>query len=212
MKIVIVLVAGIVFSAMHGSDCDKEDATPKMSLCSERGHEQLFSYVKEHNCLTDGYVRENKQIITQCGEFLEKHKDKDKIDFQYSCYTPETRYSLSYLSYACFTLTCGAEVVELLCQHGADPNLKRSDGLYPATCYLLAIVRLYEKKHVLKENVWNALLKNQRQKFDLLYAAAMNVHDEYVRFDLRYKSWFRAYAHRQEIANIAQCLKIEFVD
>lgn len=201
MKHTIYLFLCIFFYGAYSS-VKAADATSTVHLCTVREHEQLFSYIKKHNCIADGAPHENIQIITDCSNFLQKHADK--IDFQHACYDPETVCSLSYLSYACQTLTCGAEMVKLLCEHGADPNIKRSDGLYPATCCLLALVRLYNRKYLLPENTWHQLMTNQRKKLDLLYASAMNSDYEYVYIDSKYRTFIARSSCKDEINKLVQ--------
>jgi len=102
-------------------------------------------------------------------------KPEKLLNFNSTYYTiyPDTQAKpLTVLAYACSLVTCDYRVVDLLCSEGADPNTKNNDGLYPTTCCLKSLIRLYERRDEHKIYV-----ENQQKKLQLLYDAAQKDSD-----------------------------------
>lgn len=144
---------------------------------------QTLFYKISHNCITSSEETLKTQL-NELGYFLDKHvhawverqndilicgKQHGKIAANSSYHVIKAGdESLTLLAYACDLVTCDYRVVELLCKAGADPNFKNQFGLYPASCCLKGLIRLYHRYH--NDTV---PVDNQLRKLAILYRAAV---------------------------------------
>ena len=128
--------------------------------------QHLVDLIAANNVVGHQYHPDGRNLA-EIKSFLEKHKKN--LDFTIAMKAMGCGM-LTPLSLACQSSKCSDLVVELLCEHGANPNAK-SESTYPANYCLSSL------KSAIDGNT-TGVIDMQRRKFDFLKKAVLKKNEK----------------------------------
>jgi len=144
--------------------CDSNTSNAECGGMNHRTiNKGLLDLITKNNVTGKEYHPDGRNLA-QIEAYLVQHKDAVNFDFiarPYGFHAETTALTL-----ACYQASCSEQVVQLLCDYGANPNKKGSQTCYSGTHCIHQLVDALEGNTT-------GVIERQRKKFTILKAAAI---------------------------------------